>query len=78
MYATQTRCFLTLDTVATVVDFFVNAICDDLYNEVYGNTAVYLDVKGVVQSVSTVCNVQSLSESFGFNNANNFADLAAR
>ena len=59
--------------------FFVNAICDgnDLYDEVYGDTAVYLDVEDVVQSVGTDCNVQFISASFGFHNANNFADLAA-
>lgn len=58
---------------------FVNAICDgnDLYDEQYGDTAVYLDVEDVVQSVGTDCNVQSISASVGFTNVHGFADLAA-
>ena len=56
---------------------FVNAICDgnDMYDELFGDTAVYLDVEDVVQSLGTECNVQSVSAVFGFTNANNFADL---
>ena len=50
---------------------FVN----DMYDELFGDTAVYLDVKDVVQSVGAECNVQSLSSVFGFTNANNLADL---
>ena len=58
---------------------FISAICDgnDMYDEVYGDTAVYLDVEDVVQSVGTECNVQSISAVFGFTDANDFADLAA-
>ena len=40
---------------------FISAICgaNDLYDEVYGNTAVCLDIEYVVQSVGTECNVVS-------------------
>ena len=57
---------------------FISAICDGnaMYDEVYSDTAVYLDVD-VVQSVDTECNVQSVSAIFGFTDANDFADLAA-
>ena len=56
---------------------FVNAICDgnEMYDEVYGATAVYLDAEDVAQSLGAECNVQSVSAIFGFTNANNFADL---
>lgn len=58
---------------------FINAICDgnDMYDELYGDTAVYLDVEDVVQSVGTECNIESVSAIFGFTDANDFADLAA-
>lgn len=58
---------------------FISAICDgnDMYDEVYSDTAVYLDVEDVVQSVGTECNVESVSAIFGFTDANDFADLAA-
>lgn len=39
--------------------------------------AVYLDVEDVVQSVSTECNLQSVSSMFSFTDDNDFADLAA-
>ena len=57
----------------------INAICDgsDVYDELYGDTAVYLDVEDVVQSVGTDFNVESVSAIFGFTDANNYADLAA-
>ena len=40
---------------------FANAICDgnEMYDEVYGATAVYLDAEDVAQSLGTECNVQS-------------------
>ena len=55
----------------------INAICDgnDVYDELYGDTAVYLDVEDVVQSVGTDFNVESVSAIFGFTDAN--ADLVA-
>lgn len=58
---------------------FLNAICDsnDMNDELYGDTAVYLDVEDVVQSLGTDCNIQSISATAGFSNANDFADLAA-
>ena len=42
---------------------FVNAICDgnEMYDELFGDTAVYLDVEDVVQALGAECNVQSLS-----------------
>lgn len=61
------------------ITLFVNAICDGnhIYDDHFGDTAVYLDVEDVVQASGTECNVQSVSAIFGFNNANGFADLAA-
>jgi len=58
---------------------FVKAICDtnDMYDELYGDTAIYLDVEDVAQSLGTDCNIQSISATAGFSNANDFADLAA-
>lgn len=57
---------------------FVNAICDgNMYDELYGDTAVYLDVEDVAQSLGTDCNIQSISATAGFSNVNDFADLAA-
>ena len=57
----------------------INAICkgNEVYDELYGDTAVYLDVEDVVQSVGTEFNVESVSALFGFTNANDYADLAA-
>ena len=68
-----------LDVSLLWTSLFVNAICDgnDLYDEQYGDTAVYLDVEDVVQSVGTESNVQSISASVGFTNVHVFADLAA-
>lgn len=56
---------------------FVNAICDgnELYDDLFGDTAVYLDVEDVAQSLGTDCHVQSISAIFGFTNANDFANL---
>lgn len=58
------------------ITLFVNAICDGnhIYDDHFGDTAVYLDVEDVVQASGTECNVQSVSAIFGFNNANGFAD----
>ena len=42
-----------------------------------GDTAVYLNVEDVVQSVGTEFNVESVSALFEFTNANDYADLAA-
>ena len=57
----------------------INAICDgnDMYDELYGDTAIYLDVEDVVQSVGTEFNVESVSALFGFTNANDYAYLSA-
>ena len=55
----------------------INSICDgnDIYDALYGDTAVFLDVEDVVESAGTECQVQSANQIFGFNNANNFAAL---
>jgi len=57
----------------------INAICDGnaLYDDLYSNTAVFLDVEDVAQSAGSECQVQSCDQIFGFNNTNNFADLGA-
>jgi len=46
------------------VDFFVNAVCDGnaLYDELYGDTAVYLDVEDLGQQ----CHVQSANQMVGW------------
>ena len=45
---------------------FVNARCDGngIYDDLFGDTAVYLDVEDVVQAAGTECNVQSVSAIF--------------
>ena len=55
---------------------FVNAICDgnEVYDELYGDTAVYLDVD-VVNAVGDLFSVESADQLFGFTNANEFQDL---
>lgn len=53
----------------------MQSVTNDLYDELYGDTAVYLDVEDVAQSLGTDCNVQSISAIFGFTYANVFADL---
>ena len=47
------------------------------YDDLFSDTAVFLDVEDVAQSAGAECQVQSCDHIFGFNNANNFADLAA-
>lgn len=60
-------------------DSFINAICDgnEIYDDIYKDTAVYLDVDDVVQSVGTECHVQSTSQVFDFTDLHNFAALKA-
>ena len=43
------------------VDSFASAICEGnaLYEELYGDTAVYLDVEDVVNDLGQECHVQS-------------------
>lgn len=59
------------------VNSLVNAICDgnEVYDELYCDTAVYLDVEDVVNAVGDVFDVQSADQLFGFTNANEFNDL---
>ena len=56
--------------------FFVNAICDgnEVYDELYSNTAVYLDVEDVVNAVGDLFSVESADQIFAFTNANEFQD----
>ena len=56
---------------------FVNSICDGnaVYDELYSNTAVFLDVDDVVNAIGNELNVQSANQLFGFSNANNYSDL---
>ena len=59
------------------VDSFVNAICDgnSLYDELYGDPAVYLDVEDVVNEVGQDFHVQSANQLIGFTSANEYSDL---
>lgn len=56
---------------------FINAICDgnEVYDELYGDTAVYLDVEDVVNAVGDLFSVESADQLVGFTNANEFQDL---
>ena len=59
------------------IDCFVNAVCDGnyYYDQLFSDTAVFLDVDDVVNSLGQECQVNSANQIFGFNNANNFNDL---
>ena len=54
-------------------------MCDGnaIYDELYSDTAVFLDVEHIAQSAGAECQVLSCDHIFGFNNDNNFADLTA-
>ena len=56
---------------------FVNTICDgnEVYDELYSNTAVYLDVEDVVNAVVDLFSVESADQVSAFTNANEFQDL---
>ena len=56
---------------------FVHAICDgnEVYDELYNDTAVYLDVEDVVNVVGDLFNVESADRIFAFTNANELQDL---
>lgn len=53
------------------VDTFVNAICDGnaVYDELYSDTAVYLDVEDVINAVGNDFHVQSANQMVGFTSA---------
>ena len=59
------------------VDSFVNAICDGnaLCGELYGDTAVYLDVEDVVNELGQDFHVQSANQLVGFTSTNDYSDL---
>lgn len=58
---------------------FTNAICDgnSLYEELYADTTVYLDVEDVVNAAGAECSIQSTSLEFGFTDADDYSDLIA-
>jgi len=58
-------------------DSFVNAICDGnaVYDELYSDTAVYLDVEDVVNAVGNDFHVQSANQMVGFTSASDYSDL---
>ena len=51
---------------------FVNTICDgnEVYDALYSNTAVYLDVEDVVNAVVDLFSVESADQIFASTNAN--------
>ena len=55
----------------------MNAICDGyaIYDELYGDTNVYLDVEDVVNEVGQDFHVQSAKQLVGFTSANEYSDL---
>ena len=59
------------------VDTFVNAICDGnaVYDELYSDTAVYLDVEDVINAVGNDFHVQSANQMVGFTSASEYSDL---
>ena len=59
------------------VDSFVNAICDGnaLYNELYGDTVVYLDVEDVVNDLGQDFHVQSANQMVEFTSAHEYSNL---
>ena len=59
------------------VHLFVNAICDGnaLYNELYGDTAVYLDVSYIVNDLGQEFQVRSANQIIGFASAHEYHDL---
>lgn len=60
-----------------LVNSFINAICEGnpLYDELYADSAVYLDVEDVVDAAGTECCVQSISPLFGFTHAEPYREL---
>ena len=59
------------------VDSFTNSICDgnEVYDELYCDAAVYLDVEDVVDAVGDIFGIESADQLIGFTNANDFSDL---
>ena len=46
-----------------------------MYDELYSDTAVYLDVEDVVNVVGTEFHVQSANQMVGFTSADEYSDL---
>ena len=59
------------------VDSFINAICDgnEVYDELYCDTAVFLEVEDVVNAVGDLFSIESADQLMGFTNANDFSEL---
>ena len=57
--------------------YFINAICEGnvLYDELYADSAAYLDVEDVVDAAGTECFVQSISPLFGFTHSEQYREL---
>ena len=57
--------------------FICQCHCDgnEVYDELYCDTAVYLDVEDVVNAVGDLFSVESADQLIGFTNANEFQDL---
>lgn len=49
----------------------IKAVCEgnELYDQLYADTAVYLDVEDVVNTIGAECNIQAISPLFGFTDA---------
>ena len=62
------------------VDSFINGICDGnaVYDELYSDTAVYLDVEDVVNAVGNDFHVQSANQMVGFTSASEYSDLVSK
>ena len=56
-------------------DIWFNSFVNEVYDELYSNTAVYLDVEDVVNAVGDLFSVESAEQIFAFTNANEFHDL---
>ena len=54
-----------------------NAICEGnrLYNDLYGDTSIYLDVDDVLNSFGNDFNIQSRDQVFYFSNVNGYSSL---
>ena len=61
----------------TLVECVTNAICEGnrLYDDLYGDTSIYLYVDDVVNSFGNDCNIQSRDQVFYFSNVNGYSSL---
>ena len=70
LWLTQnTSCMFCFEILSLLLfNFFVN----EVYDELYSNTAVYLDVEDVVNAVGDLFSVESADQIFAFTSANKF------